>query len=1005
MTVKQDIQSYFQTNDRPSQEEFELLISRCYNDIRYSIPAGDNIFNLFSPDNAVGQSLNTSTGGLFSSGANTSHPMNVDENSTIVTSGIGTYIFYDIKGEVLQSGVYSSPATRVIQSPPKSVTLRVTTWASTWTDMMITYGDQAVPFKPYTGDLKISLNDIDGIESLIELVELIRSELGDKEDEQPAFDEIRLLKIATESLSNSISNLGDILISLERSSDPNSPVFVRFDNGSLGGLGLKFDFDRPVATRSPLGREIEAGQPRFDVRSGFCESVVDQISTVIPSNSQGQVFLSGFLADGETPIALHLISNLNRIDVYLSDLDLNSRVSSTVYPSYDISNGSVPNTRYIPIGGTIAHGLIAILCQRLVNNNGDGVSLAYSTDLGESWAISDVPNRSSGDFGTLFGLQNYWVTNGQTENPTEVWIAFTDYQRQLANGGQAALMRFSRSSGGSSDWVTDGLRVIYQQNNRSGVHFHCIGVCERDNKLQAIVSRGDATDNNATILCEIDISSGRSAYMTAPITTNISFHGGDRNDANVTGLGKRGHQFTGIAPSGIPCKFLVTSDFNPEVISSIQIPEGDAATAVAEVNHVFGNRSFENFSIMVDRSENPTGWLSSDGDKDADHAFIYYSSDGLAWNVIYKKPGSLTYPTFFGDLICFVQPGVGVMSLPIPEAISANPLLIGPGSRNRSGEISPWTPPRPGAMIEKVEPNAEGLYEYPEGHRKAGQVLPSQPQSYGEVWRFRADGLQGSAGLYYLDTASSVMDNGPDNYCAEVFSLDNQGTEMFIVFDGSSGHTPYIDSVINNNWVLIHGFGDLRGNNRPSFSLLPRSGPNVKEVDAYITFTSHGVGGDTNMGYPVPRVTDYTGINEIAKLSDVDLQGNWEIISKMAMTRYGTQSESYDSPIVCIKSNNTSDYIEVYRSSFTEVTLRMVKSGVSTQAPVAITGMIEDFQFETRVKRDGTNTVLEMLVNGEAARSVSLSNFLPDDNYEIMIGSNVDGSKVGIWKVFAVGYN
>jgi hypothetical protein len=320
--------------------------------------------------------------------------------------------------------------------------------------------------------------------------------------------------------------------------------------------------------------------PRFGRERVVFSDVTESEMLAIGLASQFMHFVSGYDSDGVTPLAVLIDTTTNRLLIYRGTLD--ASISGTIYPSFDLGNAA-GGYAHQPVTGCIAHGCIVLLCRKVGGGTQHGVSIVYSTDTGVTWNLHDVPTRTTGTFASPFCLQNYWVTQqNHGGHPTEFWIAATDYHQQTgANGGQTALMRFSRPTGASPAWETAGLRVVFQEDGNGGEHFHCAGVAEKDGKLFIVTSRGDSTDDNAIILSTLDISGGRDDYLTEAITDNVNFHGGKVGDAGIPAGGKAGFQFTSIAPlRGNPNNgFLIGADYNPEVIAKLVIPDGDPATA------------------------------------------------------------------------------------------------------------------------------------------------------------------------------------------------------------------------------------------------------------------------------------------------------------------------------------------------------------------------------------------------------------------------------------------
>lgn len=831
-------------------------------------------------------------------------------------------------------------------------------------------------------------------------VSLLSHNVSSDKDRRVLNDNLKNIACMTEYLRDTISG-----ISLP------TEQYVAFDGGVLGPLAPKFFHRRNIATKDGLGIPVAADEPRYDRPSLWIEPTSNTNTLVYPSTSSNLSYAAGKDFNGTTDLAVLWEATSNNFQVFRGDLTTPYVTNNLASFGADFMRGTIAGQTFISKAYVVCHGAILVMASRRVAGSDQGVALLISTDYGASFSIvqdaavsNGLPNRVVGlARGTNFSMQHYWAAEGEGSQPKDVWLVFTDYQVAPATGGQVGLARITRSTTSSSDWVDHGCRLILEYDGYPATtHFHCAGLTEVDGILRIVTSIGDTTDDNKIVLDAIDVSSDRDDYMTNPITHNDQFHGS--SNADVTGLGLFANQFTGIAPGPDPLSFIVTSDFNNDPVTILRLPAisvvGDAATIKAEISHLHGFRSAENFCIICRDPFARTDYIS--GDRPATTNRLYYSPDGEHWaDLIWRTGGGVPFTGWFGNKIIHVWPSAGLYQIDRPESDIMRPLLVGPGGINRVGAHSQWTAAESGVTRVLYAPNGSGLYEYPAGHPRAGQVLDTQPLSMTEVWRYISDGTNDDGGFRYLSAITPPSFSGTDqSMLAEVFSLDHSGAELRVLADGAATNNQ-ITSACNNSWMPSHFNGNLSINARPAMKVQFRSGTVTKPGDCLVTISSHKSGAN-GIGYPIAPDTLTATPNTEAGLTAVELVDDWSVSAYLGQPYVGDILDTNSNYLITIVKD-ASNYVEVYRSASNVVTLNVVVAGVPTSDTVDVILNKSEYGafYKITVSESLGNTTLNFsgLLNDSCTVAAAIGSGTADINFS----ANKDFSVVGINRIFKVG--
>ena len=766
---------------------------------------------------------------------------------------------------------------------------------------------------------------------------------------------------------------------------------VRFNNGISGSNA--FSFARNSATRDGLGEPVEANQPRFDRLTAYStRHVGDEDQLLIASTSSNLLWVTGPDYDDTNDRGFLFEYSSNKIKVYDSSKTVLADHSYAAH-GFDLMKGTISGKTFIPSAGVFCHGALVVVCRRKSGASDEGIALLLSTDYGASFSViqdgsgnNTFPNLQSGQTrGTFFCLQNVFELSSDKTSFSVVW---TDYlQNPGADGGQTGYAEFRRTAG-QNDWSSPGARLVFEVDGEPS-HFHCAGCAKHNGKIYVVTSVGDTTDDNYAALHVLTDSDN---YMTCSIEENRNFHGARNEDVN--GLGTKGHQFTSIALGSEPMSFIVGSDFDNEVITEITIPTGQTtANTFAQVKHLWGIRSSENFNVV--KSYRGNHYISGDRKSGASENFLMYSGDGVHWFEIMKRTsGGVPFASFFGKWVTHVKPGEGIRAFPIPSVKTTRPLLIGRGSTNRVGAWSQWTGPESGCSLTKLVPNGNGKYEYPTGHVKAGQELPSQPQSMTEVWWAQSDGTNDDIGRYFL-SPNSPSDLALDgSVIFEVFSLENAGAELRVMFDEGNSNVQ-VNSLPTECWIAYHVNGDVRANARPTTRIQSRSGTSTKPSSVLVTIPEHSVGLSSG-GIPTAALS--TSEDEVADFP-ATLVNNWKFDGYFGIPYFGQIDNSETNQIVSIVKD-ANNHIEVARTAVDTIRLTVTVDSVATSATGTFRLTQSSFgtSFAVEIYPQGNDTIA--VIRGVEKTTITVNSQIVPGDVDVNLSANHDHSEIGIHQVF-----
>ncbi|MBL8760802.1 MAG: hypothetical protein JNL50_05805 [Phycisphaerae bacterium] len=290
-------------------------------------------------------------------------------------------------------------------------------------------------------------------------------------------------------------------------------------------------FTRNVATVDPSGNPVSAGVPRFERVTYVAPVIAPQAVTVGSGGPapESRVLASGVAANGTNPLTvfidddhekLHLIYgntvSLNPTTLTLVDL---ANMAGAPDATLAFAPTSIPtNCLLVPQTATVVHGLVVVAGAflRKVTSGPDKyevVGWGFAQRGSNSWQYLWDDSGISGN------QPNHWrgrewclhasLARNRGSNPTECWLACTDYRVQVSDspptGGRVFVLKFTRPSGTSTtwslDWGSQTIPTVFYDDIPAGTgtevpagcHAHTAHIAEwGENGLQLVVSVGDA---------------------------------------------------------------------------------------------------------------------------------------------------------------------------------------------------------------------------------------------------------------------------------------------------------------------------------------------------------------------------------------------------------------------------------------------------------------------------------------------------------------------------------
>jgi len=158
MTTKEQLKTYFERNDRPTQEQFVELIDACYNELVPVIPEGSNLFNIVDVANQQGFFV-LQTNGTLSANSNhsASHFVEVEPEVNYYFSTVERFAWYDADQNFISGeSIGRTSTTRVAPIGARYVRFSIGLLLShsLWQEMILSpvySGATSLPFSQFNG--------------------------------------------------------------------------------------------------------------------------------------------------------------------------------------------------------------------------------------------------------------------------------------------------------------------------------------------------------------------------------------------------------------------------------------------------------------------------------------------------------------------------------------------------------------------------------------------------------------------------------------------------------------------------------------------------------------------------------------------------------------------------------------------------------------------------------------------------------------------------------------
>lgn len=342
-------------------------------------------------------------------------------------------------------------------------------------------------------------------------------------------------------------------------------------------------FTRNVATVDPSGNPVSAGVPRFE-RVTYVAPVIAPQSVTVGSGGaapESRVLASGVAANGTNPLTvfidddhakLHLIYG-NTVSLNPTALTLVGVTNTVGAPETTLAFAptSIPtNCLLVPQTAAVVHGLVVVagaFLKKVVNDTtyevvGWGFAQRASNTWQYLWDDSGISGNQPNHWRGREWCLHASLARNRVSNPTECWLACTDYRVQITDspptGGRVFVLKFTRPSGTSTTWSLDQgsqtIPTIFFDDIPAGTgagiltgcHAHTAHIAEWGaNGLQLVVSVGDAQYHSRFIRYTIpDVRPPIDYTPPANWTVNRDGYHGFRQIDTV--LGSRSQQPMGV---------------------------------------------------------------------------------------------------------------------------------------------------------------------------------------------------------------------------------------------------------------------------------------------------------------------------------------------------------------------------------------------------------------------------------------------------------------------------
>lgn len=474
-----------------------------------------------------------------------------------------------------------------------------------------------------------------------------------------------------------------------------------------------------------------------------------------------------------------------------------------------------------------------------------GFGFAMSLDHGQTWTLvgDDVSDPSSANDHrgwprhALYCLRAAPIYQRGSSTPSECWFSSSDYRRfvpgsdQPPDSGRAFIFKISRSVSIDPPGPWTAGKVKFFDIASPLTHCHTTQITEfggsdEPQGLQMIASIGDTANYNRFIRFIIrDLSND----YTEPDSWEVvdPYHGTFIDPASADYPGSFSAQPAGVCFGPEPGSILWSSDTTHDWLFMMHCPTTGESDAQSYFTHVYGFPTCAGYAgtdsnplmtPIVSTIKDPRPELAGmeggaavaifvpapDPNNDTSQAVIAnsfrvlytpsVSSDHDSWTQVAAiRAGSCSTLLYGGFIYWNHEVGnVGFQRTPIPDLLSLEPVLIGPGGTNRAianCDFEPYsgvnTSLQNATLCNEIAP---GVFEDP----TTGLDLPPVPCKAAAVYRIR----------------SSRTSTTPSNRRASVGNLlaSSDGTSVVIWPTGNTGVQR------SRMWVLDRTFSNLSPN-------------------------------------------------------------------------------------------------------------------------------------------------------------------------------------------------